>query len=192
MDQLATINDPDLILAGQIVDDLTTSLRDGETSLECVPLLVGRVLADDLWRRRQIRTGQIVTFEKFADFVTAPPLAGLGERSDRIKRLLDKDEDVLQRFEAAIRLNTSGTRTDLDSNTTKVASVDRGKAYTLRRLAKDHPELYAKVCQKELSANAAAIEAGFRKLPTPLELLLRAWEKADESARREFLALVGR
>jgi hypothetical protein len=31
------------------------------------------------------------------------------------------------------------------------------------------------VMSGELSANAAAIEAGFRKRPTPIETALRAW-----------------
>jgi hypothetical protein len=35
--------------------------------------------------------------------------------------------------------------------------------YTIRRLKRDRPELAEKVLNGELSANAAAIEAGFRK-----------------------------
>jgi hypothetical protein len=36
------------------------------------------------------------------------------------------------------------------------------KDYTLDRLAREDPELYEKVVADEMSANAAAIEAGFR------------------------------
>lgn len=39
------------------------------------------------------------------------------------------------------------------------------RAYTLTRLESERPDLYERVCRKELSANAAAIEAGFRKPP---------------------------
>ena len=42
------------------------------------------------------------------------------------------------------------------------------KSYTLSRLERDHPELFEAVCNGELSANAAAIQAGFRKVKTPL------------------------
>jgi len=42
-----------------------------------------------------------------------------------------------------------------------------GKAYTLRRLARDHPELLEAVKAGNLTANEAAIEAGFRKPPQP-------------------------
>jgi hypothetical protein len=43
------------------------------------------------------------------------------------------------------------------------------RAYTLDRLARERPDLFEQVRAGELSANAAAIEAGFRKRPTPLE-----------------------
>jgi hypothetical protein len=41
----------------------------------------------------------------------------------------------------------------------------RGRAYILARLDRDRPDLAARVRAHELSANAAAIEAGFRKKP---------------------------
>jgi hypothetical protein len=43
------------------------------------------------------------------------------------------------------------------------------RAYTLDRLKRNNPELFAKVVNGELSANAAAIEAGFRKKLSALE-----------------------
>ncbi|MEO1979145.1 MAG: hypothetical protein ABGZ24_01350, partial [Fuerstiella sp.] len=57
---------------------------------------------------------------------------------------------------------------------------DRGQTYTLRRLARDHADLLARVRAGELSANAAAIEAGFRpKTATfnveDLDKALTAW-----------------
>jgi hypothetical protein len=38
-----------------------------------------------------------------------------------------------------------------------------GRTYTLRRLKRDRPDLAAKVTAGEISANAAALEAGIRK-----------------------------
>jgi hypothetical protein len=37
------------------------------------------------------------------------------------------------------------------------------RAYTLDRLKRERPDLFERVARKELSANAAAIEAGFRR-----------------------------
>lgn len=67
-------------------------------------------------------------------------------------------------------------------------------AYTAARLDRDgHSDLAAKVRAKEISANAAAIEAGFRK-PRPadphpgLTRLRRAWEMATSEERAMFMA----
>jgi len=49
------------------------------------------------------------------------------------------------------------------------------RSYTLSRLSKARPDLFAKVKAGELSANAAAIEAGWRKQPSELALLRAAW-----------------
>ena len=45
------------------------------------------------------------------------------------------------------------------------AARDRGVTYTLRRLKRDRPDLLDRVAAGELSANAAAVAAGFRKVP---------------------------
>jgi hypothetical protein len=58
-------------------------------------------------------------------------------------------------------------------------------AYTLDRLHRERPDLYAKVVAKEMSDNKAAIAAGFRKQLSPAGLAARAvgkltdieWEK---------------
>jgi len=44
-------------------------------------------------------------------------------------------------------------------------TISRGNtlSYTLDRLSRNHPELYQRVIAGELSSNAAAIKAGFRK-----------------------------
>jgi hypothetical protein len=52
--------------------------------------------------------------------------------------------------------------------------------YTLRRLARDAPEILSKVQSGELSVNQAAIQAGIRKKPTPEEAIVKAFGKAQE------------
>lgn len=58
--------------------------------------------------------------------------------------------------------------------------------YTLARLRRDRPDLAAQVETGKLSANAAAIQAGFRKQATPLDQLRRAWKKASTEERDIF------
>lgn len=59
--------------------------------------------------------------------------------------------------------------------------VDYGNAtdYTLRRLARDCPEMLDKIEAGELSVNAAAIAAGIRKKATPEEVCIKAFAKAQ-------------
>ncbi len=64
-------------------------------------------------------------------------------------------------------------------------------AYTVARLDRDRPDLAARVHAGELSANAAAIEAGFKKKPTPLDVLSAAWRKASAEERAAFLREIG-
>ncbi|NBW17216.1 MAG: hypothetical protein EBR82_55485 [Caulobacteraceae bacterium] len=51
--------------------------------------------------------------------------------------------------------------------------------YTLRRLARDKPELLDKIEAGELSVNQAAIQAGIRKKPTPEEQCVKAFRKSQ-------------
>ena len=59
------------------------------------------------------------------------------------------------------------------------AVTGTSKAYTLSRLQKESPELFEAVCRKELSANAAAIKAGFRKKPNPEDVCIKAFRKSE-------------
>ena len=82
-----------------------------------------------------------------------------------------------------------GTRTDKQplSNRKKLQGGGTGADYTLRRLARDAPNLLDKIESGELSVNAAAIRAGIRKKPTPLSQLVKWWKKATAEEQAEFL-----
>lgn len=60
--------------------------------------------------------------------------------------------------------------------------------YTLRRLARDCPEMLDRIEAGELSVNAAAIAAGIRKKPTPAEICVKAFRKTEN--RIEALKLI--
>jgi hypothetical protein len=59
------------------------------------------------------------------------------------------------------------------------------RAYTLDRLRRERPDLFERVKAGEFSANAAAIEAGFRKRATPLERIKREIAKLDKKELAE-------
>jgi hypothetical protein len=75
-------------------------------------------------------------------------------------------------------------------NVTSVSDRGNSATYTIRRLKRDRPDLADRVVAGEMSANAAAIEAGFRRKPTPLDQLTVAWGKASGDEKTEFLRQV--
>ena len=94
------------------------------------------------------------------------------------------------------KLRSHGTNqhTNGDSNRKSSAKALKGgtnSAYTIARLDRDAPELAARVRAGGISANAAAIEAGFRKKLTGIDRLRSAWKAATPSERRAFLKEVG-
>jgi len=72
------------------------------------------------------------------------------------------------------------------------ATVGRGVTYTLRRLKRDRPDLLKRVVSGELSANAAAVEAGFRKRPSALEQMQRLWLRLSPAERRAHRVWISR
>jgi hypothetical protein len=77
-------------------------------------------------------------------------------RDDKITALID---------EAMQQKPGKRAKTDIVDNINNKRDSPTGtsKDATLRRLRKDHPEQYQRVLNGELSANKAAIEAGFRR-----------------------------
>ena len=139
----------------------------------------------------------------FREFIEAPPLRGLGEKLEDIERLIADDAESLVRLRELVVAGHGGDRKSenikadnisLDSDlftpavpAKKKADAGTSRAYTLTRLKKERPDLFDRVAANELTANAAAIEAGWRKVPSALETLQRAWKKASSEEQRQFL-----
>jgi hypothetical protein len=62
----------------------------------------------------------------------------------------------------------------------------RDAEYYKKRLAKDHPALFAEVRSGRLSVRAASAKAGLIHLPTRLDALKREWKGASKSQQDEF------
>lgn len=74
------------------------------------------------------------------------------------------------------------------SNNVRPTQYGNDTEYTLRRLARDAPELLEPIERGELSVNAAAIKAGIRKKKTPVEIGVGAFRKAEN--RLEFVRAI--
>ncbi|HKW48832.1 MAG TPA: hypothetical protein VJN70_15385, partial [Gemmatimonadaceae bacterium] len=67
-----------------------------------MPNFVKVAVRDDVWRERVIRqTGERVTFDSFEQFVTTPPLEGLGATLDQLRGLCRSDLEALDAIEKA-------------------------------------------------------------------------------------------
>jgi hypothetical protein len=73
-----------------------------------------------------------------------------------------------------------GKRNDLLLGDSKKLDAGNTNGYLLRRLARDHEDIFTKVKSGALSVNQAAIQAGIRKRPSPEEAALKAFSKAQE------------
>jgi hypothetical protein len=128
-------------------------------------------------------------------------LLALGLDPDQVQWALDGlqrwEPDEACSLDEAIRLGKHGgdrrseEARDQPSNRSLI-KAGTNTAYTLARLRRDHPELAERVADGELSANAAAIEAGFRRRLTPFEQIVRLLPKltADERAELRRLNLI--
>lgn len=68
-------------------------------------------------------------------------------------------------------------------NNVRINKFGNDTDYTLRRLARDAPEMLDRIEAGELSVNAAAIQAGIRKKPTPEEICIKAFGKAQDKLK---------
>lgn len=100
------------------------------------------------------------------------------EGEQRIRSLLTHSE--------AGKLGGRGNKASGDCQRLSVGAKGNTVEYKLARLDRDRPDLAAKVRAGDLSANAAAIEAGFRKPPTPLAQLRSAWKRASDEDKAVF------
>jgi hypothetical protein len=142
-----------------------------------------------MWPERvDTRTGEVYRFDRFEDFVTAQPLAGLGADLAKIEAVCGEDPDALVMLRKAL-VPPVGTNQHTEGGynvTTHDVLRGNTKSYTLSRLQKHRPELYEQVKAGQLTANAAAVEAGFRRKPEPFQQACRLWAKMIPEERDAF------
>jgi hypothetical protein len=187
-------DEPDqLIENGQIADRLGHALSNGESGMKCVPGLLKRCIRMGCWRERKIEclAFELVQFDRFIDFVAAPIPRGLGADLRTLKNLCRDDPEALDAIDRETEGKHGGDRSKSDNGRLDDATSHRGgntKDYALRRLRKDRPELHAKVLSGDLSAHAAMLQAGFRRVPSLLDTVKRQWRKASAAERAEIRA----
>lgn len=161
--------EPSSVMKDEIITSLARDINSTGWELRSIPGLVKRVINENMWPERIVRvTGEIATFKTFAEFVTTAPPAGLGTDIDTLERLCRDDAEAITLLRQA---TTNPKHVHVPDSDNVTITPDRGntRAYTLDRLSRERPDLYERVINKELSANAAAIEAGWRKRKVQLD-----------------------
>jgi hypothetical protein len=155
---------------GQVIESLGHALSSGEHGLSTVPGLLKRVLIEGSWHEFYTKRNEHVAHEKFVEFVTTPPLKGLGASVDLIRRIVSDDTEANDLLDQALQRgpgnptgvnqHTKGTFDNIQDSTQAPTGTSGSAA--LRRLRKDRRDLYELVLAGELSPHAAMVEAGFR------------------------------
>ena len=130
--------------------------------------------------------------QSLRELVTTAPITGWGEDPAKIEAVIRDDAEVLAMWEKAMQIKPGPKKQHNSFATVKGtnASTGNSRAYTVSRLQRESPELFAKVASGEISANAAAIKAGFRKRKSPLDQLLHWWARCGEQERAVFISKV--
>lgn len=166
------------------------ALRHGTAQLlEGFPGLLKRIISERLWENREVLGEGTVKLSGLHELITSKPLIGWGVvNPHRIESIISHDPEALTLWREAMK--HQGKRNDLHHNIMEVDEQKQGtsRAYTLSRLQRERPDLYSRVVAEELSANAAAIEAGWRPKPSNLQRLISLWAKCSPSERQQFLS----
>lgn len=162
-----------------LVDALGSSLRYGGNALEAVPDLLKKLLAEEAWREFITQRGELVRHERFADFVTTPPLKGLGASMELIDRIVGTDDPDLLRMLREAKKGRPGRPKKGEKKGSESEPISKdGADAAADRLARDAPEEYEAVRRGEKTIHAAAVDAGIRKRRIPIRL-----DDAESAAR---------
>lgn len=180
------------------VQSLWTAVNEGGGWLSSLPQIVKTVIETEAWRERQDGE-RVYRHETFRDFITAPPRSGCGWPLDKVEKLIKDDPETLAMWRKAVTAPKHVHAVDNDNiiikslNNNIIQSKPQqgtSRAYTLDRLSREAPGLYEAVCRGEMSANKAAIEAGFRKRPQPFEQIKKLVPKLSDEERRQLRELL--
>ena len=153
----------------------------GTQAFSLVPAALKKVVVEEQWRQHTDRRGK--PFASFEAFVMHPLWQGLESTIDDLRVYCRKYPEIERLIVNAIEPLADPGHPSSSSNVDNVNKGTKGgnsATYTLKRLKRDHPELFQQVLGGAMSVNAAAVEAGFRKKRTPVEIVLQLLPKLSD------------
>lgn len=200
-----------LVANYETVRALQSAVSNAPRDLNILRMSLASAIRDKAWTRWfNPHHGSLVEYpdsrDGFIGFVAAEYPNGLKSDVDTLRRLLADFPAERNLMELILKRGPGGANSPhgckgapesepegaINRDTITVDSGPERQggtsvSYAVGKLSRERPDLLAKVSSGELSCNAAMIEAGFRKVPTPLENLKRAWARASPAERENFL-----
>jgi len=161
----------------------------GTQAFSLVPAALKKVIVEKQWQRRVDKNGK--PFASFEAFVTHRLWQGLESTIDDLRVFCRRHADVVRLILEAMepgrerRGSTEAERANRVDNINSTSSKGGTSAlYTLKRLKRERPDLFQEVIGGGKSANAAAIEAGWRKRLSDLDRVIKLLRKLSPLDRQ--------
>jgi hypothetical protein len=142
--------------------------RDVDGSLSSLPGLIKEIIESKAWEIRE-HNGRIYELPSLMDLVTRKPLEGWGEDPKKIEALIKDDAEALSMWDDEMKGSHGGDHGNQyakkvgKSDNVTLGKRGNSKAHSLSVLKRKAPDMFQAVCNGELTANAAMIQAGLRK-----------------------------
>jgi hypothetical protein len=162
---------------GRVIQQAAVAIHSADASLRNFPGLLKQIIWAKAWERWEVK-GRTFELSSLRELITEKPIRGWGEDPKKVEAVIKDDPECLALYREAMKCVN---QYDLPSNnvTGQEAKTGNSKAYTCERLKRVAPELFEEVVAGRMSANAAAIQAGIRKKPTPEEQCVKAFRKSQ-------------
>lgn len=171
----------------QLCASAFSALREGVGCIGAIPGLIRKIIEEHAWSEREVRPGKIIKLKNLRELITKKYPDGWGEDPKKVEAIIKDDAEVLELYREAMVGKHGGDRKSEEAikpdNRSLEDEYGTTRSYTLSRLKREFPELFQRVVDKELSANAAAIQAGFRV--KTISIPINA-EKAAQAILRHF------
>ena len=170
-----------------LINQAQQVLGRGESNLiDVLPKFIERIIDEQLWRECKTKEGE--PFQSFHHFCEYKLWWGLECPIDRMVDYCKYSDSCTKLLLAEVPAlgehgDGPGRGNKRVDNVKSFIQGGNDSSYALKRLKRDHPELAQAVINGELSANAAAIQAGFRK---PSLTINPDPESAASAIRRNF------
>lgn len=158
------------------VENLGSAVK--HSAIDEIPDLVIRVVDGDIWREFDSKMG-VKTNATFEEFVTSPPLKGIGTTVETLRKLCTGNTVALDALDGAMQ-RPAHIHADVDN--VNIRPDGNSSDQALRRLRSSRPDLHTEVLAGNLSAHAAMVDAGFR--PKTVTVRLDDAERAAQTLNR--------